>query len=138
MVSLGAGWVFAAVVTASVLAAPQTIRVTIDVKPGDNPTTIEPDRGGLLPVAVLSTAKFDASTIDPQTILIGPTGTEAEPFRSMSEDVDRDGKADLMILVRVLDMKAKCGHKLIRLTGKTKAGDSIEGSEDVTMEGCSK
>ena len=119
-------------------SAPQPIRVNIDVKPGDNRTTIEPDREGLMPVAVLSSAQFDASTIDPRTIRVGPTGTEAEPFRSMSDDVNRDGRTDLLVLVRVQEMRAKCGDKMIRLTAKTKAGADVEGSEEVTMERCPK
>ncbi len=125
-----------AVMIASTVAAAQAVRVTIDVKPGDNPTSVEPDREGMMPVAVLSTSQFDAMSINPQTIRVGPTGTEAEPFRSMSDDVNRDGRTDLMVLIRVQDMKAKCGDKVIRLTAKTKTGADVEGSEDVRMEGC--
>jgi hypothetical protein len=112
------------------------VHVTIDVKPGNTPTTIEPNSRGMLPVAILTTRVFDATTVDPATILIGPTGTEAEPFRTMQEDVNRDGRTDLLILVRYQDLKVKCDTTIIRLTGKTTKGVSIEGSEKVTAEGC--
>jgi len=114
----------------------QALRVTIDVKPGDTPTSIEPRSGGMLPIAVLTTKEFAAATVDASTVTIGPEGTEAEPFRSMAEDVDRDGRPDLLILVRIPDLKIKCGDTTIRLKGKTSAGTSIEGSESVLVEGC--
>jgi len=131
------GSMLVAVLTvASGVVGAQALRVTIDIKPGDDPTTIETDRGGLLPVAILTTAQFDATTVDPGTVHIGPTGTEADVFRSMKDDVNRDGKPDLMILIRLQDMRAKCGDTVIKLTGKTRSGVDIEGSEAVTMEGC--
>jgi hypothetical protein len=136
MRSLPTGWILATTLTWSVGVSAQSIKVLIDVKPGDNPTSIEGDRGGLLPVAILSTREFDAATVDPSTIRIGPTGTEAEAFRSMLEDVDRDGRTDRLVLVRVQDLKVTCEDKVIRLTGKTTAGVAIEGSEAVRIEGC--
>jgi hypothetical protein len=50
--------------------------------------------------------------------------------------VNGDGKADLMILIRLQEMRTKCGDTAIKVTGKTKSGVSIEGSEDVAIEGC--
>lgn len=131
-----AGWMLATTLAWSVVLSAQSIKVSIDVKPGDNPTSIEADRGGLLPVAILSTREFDASTVNPSTIRVGPTGTEAEAFRSMVEDVDRDGRADRLVLVRVQDLRIECEDKVIRLTGRTVAGVAIEGSEAVTIQGC--
>ena len=118
---------------AAVLSA-QAIRVVIDVKPGDTPTTIEPARGGMLPVAILTTAQFDASTVDPSSVRVGPTGTEAEAFKSMPEDVNKDGRPDLLLLVRVEEMRVECRETLIRLTGMTMRGAAIEGSEAVTTD----
>ena len=117
-------------------SAQQAMRVSIDVKPGDTPTTIEPGRQGMIPIAILSTAQFDASTVDASTIRIGPTGTEATIFRSNMDDVDRDGKIDMLLLVRVQEMAIKCGNTTIILKAKTKAGRQIEGSEVVKLEGC--
>lgn len=111
----------------------QPVRVSIDVKPGDSPTSIEANREGMLPVAILTTPQFDATTVDATTIRIGPTGTEAEPFRTMSDDVNKDGRLDLLILVRLQDMKVKCEDKAIRLKAQTQAGTDIEGSEAVTV-----
>ena len=68
-------------------AAADPVRVSIDVKPGDSATTIQPDREGMLPVAILSTESFDATTVNPATVRFGPTGSEARPFRTAQEDV---------------------------------------------------
>jgi len=117
--------------------AAQALRVTIEVKPGDaGPKTVEPGRGGMLPVAILTTAAFDAATADPDSIRVGATGTELSVFRSMLEDVDRDNDVDRLLLVRVSETGIKCGQTEVRLTGKTTTGRNIEGSQKVTTEGC--
>lgn len=125
------------VIAAWGVTAAQTkpVPVTIDIKPGDEVTSLE-DREGMIPVLITTTPQFNAETADPDSIRIGPTGTEALPVRSMVEDVDKDGDADRMLLFRVRDMGIKCGVKTMRLTGKTTDGRSFEGSEAVRIEGC--
>jgi hypothetical protein len=132
-----AGMLLAAVIALSAsLAAQQPLKVTIDVKPGDEKVTIEPEREGMVPILIVSTPQFNAATVDADSIRVGPEGTEASIFRSMLEDVDKDGDVDRMILVRVRDMRVKCGNKIIKVTGKTVQGRSFEGSDTVTTEGC--
>ena len=121
----------------TVLLSAQALTVTIEVQPGDpGPKSIEPKRGGMMPVAILTTRDFDAAGVDPDSIRLGPTGTEAYVFRSMLEDVDRDNDIDRLILVRVSEMAFKCGDTRLRLTGKTASGRAIEASAVVRMEGC--
>jgi hypothetical protein len=91
--------------------------VTIDIKPGDSPTTIEPERQGVIPVAILTTPTFDAALVDISTVAIGPTGTEAEVFRAMFDDVDRDGDTDRLLLFRQQEMGISCTDKVIVLKG---------------------
>lgn len=118
------------------ITAQQPLKVTIDVKPGDDKVTIEPEREGMVPILIVSSPQFDATTVDPDTIRVGPEGTEASIFRSMLEDVDRDGDTDRMLLVRVRDMRIKCGNTIIKVTGKTVQGRSFEGSDAVATAGC--
>jgi hypothetical protein len=116
---------------------PQARRVTIEIKPGDSgPKSIEPGRGGLLPIAILTTAEFDAAAADTSTIRLGPTGTEATAVRSMLEDVDRDGDLDRLVLVSVPDMRLTCAVTEIRLRARSTSGQALEGSTRVSMEGC--
>lgn len=127
---------FAAMAVGTLMAAAQPVRVTIDVKPGDEPTTVEPNREGMLPVIVFSSATFDASTLDRTSITLGPTGTEATPVRSMVEDTNKDGRQDVVVLVRVQDLALKCGDTVIQLKASTAAGVAVEGSEKIVTEGC--
>jgi hypothetical protein len=114
----------------------EVLHVAVDVKPGDTPKTIEPKRGGMIPIAILTTREFDSSRVDPATVTVGATGAEAAVFRSMSEDVDRDGDTDMLLLIRVQDMKLECSDAAVRLRGKTLEGQEIEGGQAVKMEGC--
>ena len=121
---------------ASANAGAQALRVTIDVKPGDRPTTIAPKREGMIPVAILTSATFDATRVDPATVRVGASGTEAAVFRSAAEDVDKDGDTDLMLLIRVQQMGLECTDTAVSLKGRTRDGQEIEGTEAVKMEGC--
>jgi hypothetical protein len=115
---------------------PSAIRVSIDVKPGDTPTTLEPKREGMVPIAILSTKDFDAAQVDPATVRAGATGSEASIFKSMMEDVDRDKDVDLLLLFRVPQLALTCSTKSVIVTGKTQKGQDFEGAETVTMVGC--
>lgn len=112
------------------------LRVSIDVKPGDHPTSLEPKREGMVPIAVLSSKEFDATSVDLSSIRAGATGVEGTMFRSMKEDVDHDGDVDLMILFRVAELALTCNSKGITVKGKTAQGLDFEGTETVTMSGC--
>jgi hypothetical protein len=128
--------VLALAMAGSVAFVQAPLTIAIDIKPGDSPTSIEPGRQGVIPVAVLSSARFDATTIDTDTIRLGPTGTEASIVRANRDDVDRDKRTDLMLLFRVAEMKLRCGDTTIRLKARTTGGRDVEGSETVTLEGC--
>jgi len=55
--------------------------------------TINLKSQGVIPVAILTTDTFDATTVNAATIRFGKTGTEAAIVRSALEDVDGDGAA---------------------------------------------
>jgi hypothetical protein len=71
--------------------------VTMAIKPDKVPNKIKIKTQEVIPVAILSTASFDATTIDPITIRFGPSGTEAAPLRSALKDVDGDGDTDMIV-----------------------------------------
>lgn len=112
------------------------MRVTIDVKPGDHPTTLEPKREGMVPIVILTTKEFDAGQVDPDSVRAGATGSEATLFKSMLEDVDNDRDVDMLLLFRVPTLRLTCTSKSITLKGRTNQGRDFEGSEPVTMVGC--
>lgn len=48
------------------------ITVDIDIKPGSFPNTINPKSERVIPVAILTTDTFDATTVDPLSVKFGP------------------------------------------------------------------
>lgn len=117
-------------------AAPAVLVVDIDVRPGSLPNPVNPKSGGVLPVAVLATADFDPTAVDPGSVRFGRTGTEAAATRSTREDVDADGDLDLLLFFRTQDTGIACGSTSAVLTGLTADAVSIEGTDAVVTVGC--
>ncbi|MGD2069751.1 MAG: hypothetical protein PVI57_13850 [Gemmatimonadota bacterium] len=120
---------------------PPGLGVTIDIKPGSDPNSINcgsPDE--VVPVAILSSDAFDATTVDHATVEF-EGATEAHVDRSSGEprrheeDVDGDGDVDLVFHFRVGDTGLGCASTGGTLTGRTIDGRAIEGSDAVRMVG---
>jgi hypothetical protein len=133
-VAIGAAAVTAA--SAQTPKPPPVMKVSIDVKPGDSPTTLERNRGGYVPVAILSTADFDATTVDVESVRVGPSGEEAEAWKATTSDANDDRRPDLVVLVKVADLQLRCTDTVVKLTAKTQDGQAIEGSEAIKVTGC--
>jgi PKD repeat protein len=108
--------------------------VDIDIKPGSFPNSINPNAGGVIPVAILTTDTFDASTVDPETVALEGAGARGKGksgnYGSM-EDVDDDGDLDLVIqVVNEIDW---AGITEATLTGNTWSGIAIEGTDSVNV-----
>lgn len=114
----------------------EAIEVTIDIKPGDEPTVMDPSSEGMIPVAILSSPDFDATSVDPGSVRFGANGDDAAPVRTITEDVDQDGDTDIMFLFRARQTNIACGDTSASLTGKTRSGQAIAGSESFITEGC--
>lgn len=112
------------------------LEVTIDIKPGDYPNRINPASKGKLPVAVLTTAAFDAAAVDLGTIRFGATGTESAPVWSGLWDVDNDGDNDLLLHFLTNETGISCGDSSASLTAETMSGQSVAGSDAIVTIGC--
>ena len=91
-----------------------TITVAIGIKPGSFPNSINPSSQGEIPVAILTTGTFDATTVDPTTVRFGRTGTEAAPVHAALEDVDGDGDIDLILQFNTQDTGIEIGRASCR------------------------
>ena len=110
--------------------------ISIDIKPGSFPNSINPQNKGRVPVAILTTATFDATTVDPSTVLFGATGTEAAPVHFALEDVDGDGDTDMILHFNTRDTDIVCGDTSASVTGETVSGQEIAGSNSIQTVGC--
>jgi YVTN family beta-propeller protein len=111
------------------------IKVAIDIKPGVYPNTIQLGAKGTVPVAILTTADFDASTVDPATV----TFADASPIkRKMVDkvdmvDVDYDGDVDMLLSFNTQDLNLDIYSTEATLTGETNVGEQIEGTDSVSI-----
>jgi len=110
--------------------------ISIDIKPGSFPNSINPRSRGKIPVAILTTDTFDATSVDPSTVLFGATGTEAAPVHAALADVDGDGDLDLILHFNTQDTGIECGDTSASLTGETTGGEEITGSDSIQTVGC--
>lgn len=109
--------------------------VQIDIKPGSFPNAIKPRSRWLIPVAILTTSTFDATTVDPVMIRFGRIGTAA-PVQSALRDADGDGDTDLILRFEARQSGIQCGDTTATLTGRTFDGQAIEGSDSIKTVWC--
>ncbi len=102
---------------------------SIDIKPGSYPNSINLGSKGMVPVAVLTTDDFDASTVDPVTVEFAG----AQPVRWTMEDVDGDGDMDLLFHFKTQELHLDENSTEATLTGYTHDGEFIWGTDTVNI-----
>jgi hypothetical protein len=113
---------------------PVIIDVAIDIKPGSFPNGINLGSQGVVPVAILSTESFDASSVDPASITLAGAAVRLKgkgtPMASL-EDVNADGRMDLVVQVNTGDLQLLDTDTTAVLEGKTLEGAYIRGADSV-------
>lgn len=89
----------------------------------------------MIPVAILSDADFDATTVDPDTVQFGPAGAEYNHRRTHVKDADDDGDLDLVMHFRTQNTGIQLGDTEACLTGATLDGTPILGCDSVRIVG---
>lgn len=116
--------------------APTMLTVGIDIKPGSDPNSINLGSKGTIPVAILSTPDFDATTVDPVSVTLADASVKVKgngsPMAS-EEDVNLDGLTDLVVHVFTSGLELTDGDVEAVLEGETFAGIAIRGSDLVRI-----
>lgn len=113
-----------------------TITVQIDIKPGTTPNVINLSKKGTVPVAILSTASFNAPNLVVATSLkFGRTGNESSLAScGPPQDVNGDGLPDLVCQFNVQQTGFQPRNTQGVLTGLTTNGTPITGSDSVVIK----
>ena len=110
--------------------------VQIDIKPGIYPNCFNNDGKGVIPVAVLGSSDFDATQVDPSSVVLNGQGVnvvgKGKP-QAHIEDVDGDGKDDLLIQIEDVDGTYEPGESMATLTGMTFGGTHFSGTDSVCI-----
>jgi hypothetical protein len=120
-------------------SAVRALTVWIDIQPDSFLNRINPKSVGKIPVAILSSATFDAPSQVDQTSLqssptFGRTGDEQSLVRCSSpEDVNADGLLDLVCHFSTQAAGFRPGDTKGVLKGKTVSGQPLIGSDSVQI-----
>jgi hypothetical protein len=107
-----------------------TISVEIDITPNTPSNMIRLGSGADVPVAVLTTAEFDAASVDPGTVLFAGAGQQGWVLM----DVDGDDNDDLLLYFDPRDLDLDENDRQATLIGETFAGVPIEGTDRVKVK----
>lgn len=119
-----------------VSVTPTTIPVALDIMPGSSENPVNSKKKGVIPVAVLGSADFDAPVeVDRATLTFGRTGDEASLRHcGDAEDVNGDAFLDLVCHFEALAAGFQPGDTMGHLKGATTAGVPIAGSDAVRVK----
>lgn len=115
--------------------------VPVDVKPNSDPSSINLDKRGVVPVAMLSMPGFDAVReifVGDDTPRFGITGYEDSlaGCATGGEDIDLNGSADLVCHFDTARTGLNCTTTLGRVSGVLRDGTPWEGQDFVKVTGC--
>lgn len=110
--------------------------VCVDIKPGSYPNSINLGSNGTVPVAILSSRTFDATTVNPTTVTLASAPVRLKgkgtPMASF-QDVNGDGLLDLVIHVSTEALQLSETDTEAILEGTTFAGQSVTGRDTIRV-----
>jgi len=123
--------------TITISSFPVPTHVTIDIKPGSDPNSVNPKSKGVVPVAVLGSIDFDATQVDFSTVTFGPGGASPSHDGHV-EDVNDDGFVDMVFHFKTQETGIACGDADATLEGETFGGIPFTGTDPVKTVGCNR
>ncbi len=115
----------------------EEIQVEIDIKPGSDPNCFNNNGSGVIPVAVLGSAEFDVSEIDPSSVKLAGLDLRAvgksNKLLAHIEDVNNDGFDDLVVQIEDQNGTFMSGNSTAELTGTLFSGTPIKGTDEICV-----
>lgn len=113
------------------------IGVEVDIKPGEDVNVIKLGSKGNIPVAILSSETFDASTVNPNSVALANAGLKikgnGQGIYSL-EDVNADGRVDLLVHILTQGLELTASAESAELVGTTRDGVPIFGVDTVQVK----
>ena len=110
--------------------------VAIDIKPNSSPNTINLGSGGVAAVAILSSATFDATTVDPLTVTLASAPVKLKGSGTpqvVLQDVNGDGRQDLIVHIQTEALQLSSNDTQAVLEAETFGGAAIVGIDLVRI-----
>jgi hypothetical protein len=114
----------------------KTIPIDIDIKPEGKPNSINLGSKGNVPVAILSTETFDATTVDVSSLKFAGAPVQKRKngtFMASFEDVNGDGRPDLVLHFETQALGLTSASTEATLTGLTNTGRCVSGTDSVNI-----
>ena len=111
------------------------VEVTIDIKPGSDPSCFNNNGHGIIPVAILGSATFDVNNINVTTITLQglPVAVRGNKSLASYSDFNSDGFTDLVVKFEDLDGTFSKGDGFATLNGNLKDGTPFFGVGDICV-----
>ena len=117
-------------------SVPVTTQIMLDVRPGDRRHRVNLHSHGHLDVALLSSASFDATTVDVGSICFGDAGDpdqrDCSAQRARRRDVNHDGRTDVVVRFGIAATGIDAGDVEACATGVTSDGRLFAGCGPIT------
>jgi hypothetical protein len=116
----------------------ETLPIDIDIKPGNDDNVVNIGSNGVIPVAILSDAEFDALSVDAATVqLQGKAGVRVKgngnPL-AVERDVNSDRLVDLEVKIEATNLEpGDIQGGIAEITGFTTDGQKFLGTDSVTI-----
>ena len=122
---------------ASLTVTAVPVPIAIDIKPGSDTNSINVGSAGVIPVAILSTADFDALTVDPTSVSLAGASVKlvgkSDKYLCHQEDVNIDGLIDLVCQVYTAQFMIDEGETTAILEAKTLDGTKLRGEDFIRV-----
>jgi hypothetical protein len=115
-----------------------TVNVSVDIKPGSDPNSINLCSGGAVPVAIFGSVEFDVLDVNTETLRFADADVKVVGKKDRSlcsyEDVNGDGETDLVCHYATQDIAALDGtSSAATINGSLHDGTAIAGTDGVII-----